>query len=104
MKMVLNLISSTKATKIKKEKRKYKMLEPERWLTCDNLENEIFDFLSTKDDFVPLIRIYKEFMFIRPHEIDQALENLKRNTKVEKTASELGYAIKFKVVQPICVQ
>lgn len=73
------------------------MLEPERWLTCDNLENEIVDFLSTKNDYVPLIRIYKEFIFIRPHEIDQALENLKTNARVEKTASELGYSIKFKV-------
>lgn len=68
------------------------------WLKCENLEQELVDFLRVKCkcEYTSLISIYKEFIFVRPHEIDAALNQLENNHKIEKSFDV--YSTKYKCV------
>lgn len=74
------------------------MYETGNWLQSPKLDLEILAYLKAKNEIVPTIAIYKKFIFIRPHEIDAALEKLHKEDKIEKSLGIAGYPTKWTYV------
>lgn len=74
------------------------MYETGNWLHSPNLDKEVLAFLKRKNETVPTISIYKEFIFIKGTEVDAALDKLLKEDKVEKSVGLSGFPTKWTYV------